>query len=106
MRGNLLWQRQLHEDAVNLWVGVKRIDLRDELVLRRRLGHFDDLGVDAECLARLVLIAHVDLRSGVRADDDDGKARLHAVLLEKRCGFLLRILAERLGKDLALQNTS
>ena len=103
---NLLGQRQLHEDAVDLGISVERIDLGDELVLRRRLGHLNDFRVDAERLARLVLVAHVDLRSGIRADDDDGKARLHAVLLLQGCGLLLRILAERLGKYLALQNTS
>ena len=81
VRGNLLGQRQLHEDAMDLHVGVERIDLRDELVFCRRLGHLNDFGVDAERLARLVLVAHVDLRGRIRADDDDGKARLHAVLL-------------------------
>lgn len=55
-------------------VGVERIDLRDEPRLRRRLGHLNDFGVDvAERLARLVLVAHVDLRGRIRADDDDGK---------------------------------
>ena len=81
VRGNLLGQRQLHEDAMDLHIGVERIDLRDELVFCRRLGHLNDFGVDAERLARLVLVAHVDLRGRIRADDDDGKARLHAVLL-------------------------
>ena len=43
--------------------------------------HLAQLGEDAGLRAGLDLVAHVDLRGRIVADQDDGDARLHAVLL-------------------------
>ncbi len=74
-------QRQLHEDAVNPRVRIERIDTAQQLVLGRRLWQFDQLGVDPHELAGGHLVANIYLGGRIGADEDDGQARPHAVLL-------------------------
>ena len=40
---DLLWQRQLYENAMDLVTGIEQIDLCQQFLLRRTVRHLDDL---------------------------------------------------------------
>ena len=62
-------QRQLHEDPVDLGIGVQARDEREHLLLARLRGQPDVARVDARLGRGLVLRADVDVRGRVVADE-------------------------------------
>ena len=71
---NMLGQRELNENAVNVRVGVKLIDLFEERILTRIGGHLDLIRVYAYFEATLVLISHVYGGCGIISDQHYRKA--------------------------------
>jgi hypothetical protein len=76
---DLLGERKLDEDAVNVVARVEFVDERDHLRGGDRLWRRDLLAVDAELLAGLDLVAHVDLGGGVVAHEHGGEAGTEAL---------------------------
>ena len=67
---DVLRQRKLDEDAVDVVAGVELGDEGEHLVGGDALGRRDHLAEDAELAAGLYLAANVDLRGGNLADKD------------------------------------
>ena len=97
-----LRQRKLHENPMHGCVCVQGIDARDQLLLCRIGRQGDVIRDDAELRTRLLLVADVDLRGGISADDDDGEPRVNALRLELR-DRASRVLFDFRGKFLARQ---
>ena len=72
---DVVGQRQLDEDAVDVVVGVQLGDAREQLVLRRVGGQPEVARVDAGLRRGLLLQVDVDVRGGVVADEHRGEAR-------------------------------
>src|SRR5215210_2934044 len=70
--GDLVGERQLHEDPVDRGVGVQLADQRQQLLLAR-LGRQSQVArLDPDLERRAVLHPDVDVRGGVVADEDRG----------------------------------
>src|SRR5439155_59230 len=70
LRVDLLGQRQLHEDAVDLLVRIETVHQRQQLRLRRLLGEAYGLMVKPRLLAGFALHAHVGGGGGVVSDQN------------------------------------
>jgi hypothetical protein len=70
-----VFREQLHQDAVDRGVAVEARDQRQELVLRNGFRQVEFEGIHADGLGRAPLVAHVDLRRRMLADENDGKPR-------------------------------
>ena len=68
-------ERELHDDPVDLRVAVQPADRGQELVLGHVDRQVDLLGTDADVGARLVLLPHVDPRGLVVAHEHGRQAR-------------------------------
>src|SRR5574344_1760720 len=69
---NMLRQRELHEYAVDAFVGVQPIDQREQFLLRRLLGQSYYVRGEADLLTGGVLVSDIHLRGGVFSDYYDG----------------------------------
>jgi hypothetical protein len=69
-------QRQLHQDAVHAGIGGQFLDLRHQFGLRHIGGQFDMHRLEAQRLGGLALVANIDFRSRVLADQYGGQAGL------------------------------
>ena len=98
-------QRKLHEDAVDAATRIEPVDLGEKILLRRRFGQGDQSGEKAERLARALLVAHINLRRRIFADDDDGKPRHPAEYGAQSQRLLPRLVLDLLGKDLAFEQS-
>ena len=76
----VLRQRRLHQNAVDLRVCVQLFDKRQKLLLRGVFRQDVFLGVNAGLGAGLAFVTHVDFRRGVFADKHDRHAGLNALL--------------------------
>ena len=74
-RIHLRRQRQLHQDAVDIGPLVQAVDEREQLFGGDGGGRRKGLARDAQFGAGLHLVAHVDLGSGIVADQHDGQSR-------------------------------
>jgi hypothetical protein len=70
---DVIWQWQLDEDAVDVVVGVELVDEVEKLRLARARGEVVRARDEADFLAGEALVAHVDARRVVVADEDDGE---------------------------------
>jgi len=86
---------QLHQDAVDLRILIQFFDLRQHRLLRNDRGIRVHLGIQPDFAAGPDLVSHVDLRSGIVADQDHRQPRGHAARLE-RSDALLPLRADRL----------
>ena len=84
VRVDLLWQRQLHEDAVNLRIRVEAFEQRHQLGFAGVFGKLDGLMIQTGFVARFSLHADVHLRCRVVADEYHRQSRRDALLLERR----------------------
>ncbi len=75
LRVDLRRQRQLHEDAVHLRVGVEACHERQHLGLARRGRQRVIEGAHARLESLAPLVAHVDAARRMVADEHDGEAR-------------------------------
>jgi len=73
-------QRRLHQDAVHRRVGIEPVDQREQRVLRGACRQVEIERTEADLLAGLALVAHVDRRGRVLADQHDGEAGLGQAL--------------------------
>ena len=95
----LRWQRELHEDAVDIESAVQLPDSREEVFLRVILRQVLHLGEDADLGRRLLLQTHVAGRAGVIANNDTREHRDNGVpgqYFDARAEFL-----SDLSRDLA-----
>lgn len=65
---DLLGQWQLHQDAVDRWVGVEPIDEIEERCLTDHVGQLVQLRIDADLGAGAALVANIDPRGRIRTD--------------------------------------
>ena len=79
LRFNVGRQRQLHQDAMNGWIAVERVDACEQGVFRHVGRVLLQHRVQAAFLTGLDLVAHVDLRGGVLADQQYRQARCDAL---------------------------
>ena len=93
----VLGQRQLAEDAVDLGVFVELGDELHQVVLAGVLRQVVPLGVDAQLAAGLLLGAHVDLGGRVGPDEDGYQAGHHVVLGLELGDLGLELFADLLG---------
>ena len=75
---DVLGERQLNQDAVDLGIGVEAIDEREQVCLARLLGQADGLVMEARLSAGLAFHADVDLGRGVVAHQDHRQPRRDA----------------------------
>ena len=98
-------QRQLHEDAVNAPAGIEPVNFGEKLLLARLFGQGDQSGEEAELLTGAFLVAHINLRGGILAHDDDGKTRHTSERRLQRLRRLLRFILDHSGKEFAFEQS-
>jgi len=104
-------QRELDKDAVNGRVGVEFGDARQDALRLdiRRVGDFlirrvgDFLRAQPGLRAGVHLVAYINLRSGVFADQNDRQARLRAAR-GQRVGACLEVGAQLLGQRVSVED--
>ncbi len=72
---NVVWQRQLHEDPVDVGVGIQRINAREQLDLAGRMRQIERARINAAFLAGRSFVAHVHLRGRIIPNHNDREAR-------------------------------
>jgi hypothetical protein len=100
----VLRQRQLHQNAVDAWIGIELGDFREYHARFdiRRVGQL--LGVETGLHTGIDLVAHIDLRSGVFADQDHRQSGAVAAR-RQRFGALLEVGAQRLRQRVAVEDS-
>jgi hypothetical protein len=100
----VLRQRQLHQNAVDAWIGIELGDFREYHARFdiRRVGQL--LGVETGLHTGIDLVAHIDLRSGVFADQDHRQSGAVAAR-RQRVGALLEVGAQRLRQRVAVEDS-
>ena len=96
-------ERQLDDDPVDLGVAVQAADRGEQLVLGHVGGQVDLLGADPDVGAGLVLRPHVDARGLVVAHEDGGQAGGDAALGE-RAYPLAHLAADLRGDGFAVED--
>src|SRR5262245_24771087 len=81
-RGNLCWQRQLHENAVDLISFIKLSDQSKQFLGRRLGGKLELFRIESEGLTGSDLASDIDLRCRVIPDDHRGQSRFYAQFLQ------------------------
>ncbi len=71
---DVLWERQLHQEAVDLGVLVEFVHHGQELLLGGVRRENDGARIDPQLVARFPLVSDVLLGRGVLAHEDDGQA--------------------------------
>ncbi len=102
--GDLLRQRQLHQDAVDRRILIERSDERDELGFRRRRRQVVRERAHPGRVGRSPLVAHVDLRSGVVADQHHGEPGWRMAGRDARRHRLAHLRRQPLGPALAVDD--
>ena len=77
-------QRRLHQNAMDLQVGIELRDEFQQILFRSGLRQEVCARSDGETRAHPLLHAHVNLRSWIIADPNESQAWLHTALLQKR----------------------
>ena len=95
---DVVGQRELDEQTVDLVVLTKLAHLLDDLVLGRRAGHTHVARQHPGLRGRLLLAANIDRRGGVVAHEDDGEAGRDAVA-RLEIGHLAGDLSPHVGSD-------
>jgi hypothetical protein len=97
-------QRQLHQDAVDAVVGVEAVDQRQQFVLGRRgrqvVRHADHAGA----FAGAFLVAHVDGRGGIVADQNHRQAGTAFALDFTLCDLVVNHCEDGVGHRLAVKD--
>ena len=101
---DLLRQRQLHQDAVHRGIGVERAHAVEHLRLAGGRGKVERERPHARRLGHPALVAHVDLRRRVLADEDDGEPGCGATLRHARRDALAHVGDHPLGERLAVED--
>ncbi len=83
----MLWQRQLHENAVAGRVVVELVDEGQYVGFARLSGKLVLPGIHADFDGLLRLVLDVDLAGRIFADEDDREARFHAVFFDQTRDF-------------------
>ena len=84
---------ELHENAVDLGVGVQGGDLLEHLLLPRLRGHPDERGGDPDLRAGVDLVAHIDLTCGIVAHEYDREPYPAALVLREGGDFRRYLLS-------------
>ena len=76
-----MWrQRRLHQDAVHGRIGIETVDQREQLVLGGGRRQVVVERAEADLVAGLALVAHVDRRGGIVPDQHHRQSRLYPAL--------------------------
>ena len=86
---------------MHLCIRIQFIDARKQFLPRGLSGQSDVIGQYSQLLARLLLVADIDLGGGIVADDDDGEARVDTVLAQQNRPMLCTRL-DAYGKFFAI----
>ena len=96
-------QRQLHDEAVHVGVGVDFPNLIEQISLRNRVGKTKQRGVKPQFLAVAHLAGDVRFRRPVVADQNRHEVGNLAALGADVSDFLRDLLLEMGGNDLAVE---
>lgn len=80
----MLRQRELDKDAVNIDILIELFHKREKLLLGCLLRELEDLGAEADLLARLLLVSHIYLRRRIGSDYHDRETGDDAFFLQFR----------------------
>ncbi len=97
-------QRQLHEDAVHIVVGIELGDEREQLLLGDRRVATQRRVAYAHFGCGLGLAGYVRYAAGVFADEYDNEVGHAAVSLGEACDALGQLRFERYGKFFTVDN--
>ena len=97
-------QRQLHEDAVHLRIGVEFGDFGKQRFLSGVGGQFVFEAGKTRFFGLDAFVAHIDFAGRVIADEDDGKAGLDAGFLAEKSGIARHFSADSGGKGFAVND--
>jgi len=101
---DVLRKGQLNEDAVDRGVGIETGDDLPESILRRLGGQPELARQEPGLCGGLLLAAHVDLRGGVIAHEDHGKARRDSFFLFQFIGLCPYLVPHRLGDPVSVDH--
>ena len=96
-------QRQLHEDAVDLRIGIEAIDQRIEFCAIDAGRKVEVLGHETDTLAGAALVAHIDRRGWIGADQHHGQSRATLTALDARAHALADAIEHLVRNPLAIQ---
>src|SRR5215510_4980083 len=91
---------------MDLLIFVELMHKREQFPFRNRRRQQMLEGSDADFLASLLLIAHVNMRSGIVADEHDSQAWGHSPAALKPVDFLFDLLLNFFGDGLAVNDGS
>ncbi len=108
----MLWQGQLHQNTVNLRIGVEFGDFCQDFSRRRIGGEHMFFRIKPGLSAGIDLVAHIDLRRGIFAHEDHGEPRTYALsgqflglLFEASTKFLReRVTVEKVSSHVVFRN--
>ena len=101
---DVLWHRQLDEDAVNRGIDVQVLDELDEFFLGRRLRQTDLARIHARFRAGLLLRGHVAHARRIVADENDRETGRNALLFLERLHSRRNLRAEIRRQLLAIDD--
>jgi hypothetical protein len=100
---NMLRQRHLHDEAVDLLVLVELVDLRQQLGLGHAGVHADERRVEAYLGAVKHLAVHIGFAGAVVADEDGGQMGNLAPAGLDECDLVGDLRLDLLGSCLAVE---
>src|SRR5207237_3712623 len=91
LRIDLLRERKLDEDAVNVVIAIQAIDFREQLSLVRRVVEHQLRTAQAELICFLRFVANVELGGGIIADAHRDETRLIGEAADDRADLLFEV---------------
>ena len=114
LRGSMRWispvasrrsgQRQLHQDAVDLRVGVEAVDQGQQFVVAGVGRQVVVDRADAHFLRRTAFVAHIDAGGRIVADQHHRQARARLARRHARVDLGLEVVEQVLGDALAVED--
>ena len=103
-RANMRRQRQLDQNAVNVFVFVELVHEREQFSFRNRRRQQMLERFDADFLARFFFVAHVNVRRRIVAHQYHRQARRHAPAPLQTFDFFFDLFLNFLGDGFAVDN--
>ncbi len=97
-------QRQLHEDAVDLRIGVEFVDQRGEFGLCRRCRQVVIARAETDVLAGTALVANVYSGSSIISDQHNGQPRRRPALRHALDHTRVQVVEQFVGNAFAIED--
>ena len=95
---DMLWQRELHQDAIDRIIGIQSGNFGEQFGLAHTLGHRDKLAIEAALGTRLDFATNIGLRCGIFAHKNHNKRWHAAIFLFERHHLCRHLLFEFRGE--------